>query len=173
MKRYVFLCLVMISYSLQAAVFSLHDGLTSSKGWLGGLAKVAECVVKSDGFLQEVAAFKKYDLTTDAPAQVAAKIKEAKTGLELSTYKPWYRYTKSIAYTVPGKSNTTYFNLYKNPRELTEMINTVIHEWLHILGYSHGTNSSRGKENTVNYRVGTIAEKWAKVCRCQLSKVCQ
>lgn len=165
MKRYVFLCLVMFSYSLQAATFNLHKGLTSSKTWLGDVARVSECVVHNDQFLTEVGNFPKYDFTTDTPKEVERKMRAALTRpvtVEFSTYTKYF--SKTIAYRNTG-GTTVYFNLKRNPRAIEEMLDTGIHEWLHVVGYGHGDNYATGKQDSVPYRVGSIAAKYINVCK--------
>lgn len=164
MKRSVFLSLVLVSYSLHAAVFNLHQGLTSSKGWLGEVARVAECVVADKAFLYDVAQQSKFTHTDLTPYEVAKKIRNSTTPVKLTTYKTINPWSKAIAYRNIG-SDVVYFNLRKNPRELNEMVNTAIHEWLHVVGFDHGGNRKKGKQDSVNYKVGKIAEKYTGGCK--------
>lgn len=162
MKRYVLLGLVLASYSLQAAVFQVHQGLTTSKVWLDQVAKVAECVIRNQDFLSEVSRFPKYTHTTKTPGEVAKALGGARQSIELSTFTKLF--SKTIAYRNPG-SNIVYFNLRKNPRAIKEMLNTAIHEWSHVVGFVHGDNYANGKQDSVPYRVGGIAEKYTEVCK--------
>jgi hypothetical protein len=162
MKRIFFLWLVFVSYTLGAATFVAHDGLTTSKQWVNGLTSIAECVTKNEAFLKEIGQFPKYDYTTKTPAQVESALRSDKSKMELSTYQAPF-WSKAIAYRNIG-DNTIYFNRRKNPRQYAEMINTVIHEWLHVAGFDHGNNYATGKQNSVNYHGGLIAEKYVGVC---------
>jgi hypothetical protein len=166
MKRLLLLSLLMLSYTATGAIFSVHKGLTTSKGWMTTTAKVAECVLENKEFLKEVGAFKKYDFTDKTPAQVEAILTKVGTlhPVELTTYAPKWRPSKAIAYRNPG-STTIYFNIYRNPRDQKEMVNTIVHEYLHILGFDHGGNSSKGKQNSVNYAVGAMSEKYVEGCK--------
>jgi hypothetical protein len=145
---------VIWSFAPETAVFHVRSTLP----YISKVADVGNCIVKKPEFLAEVAAFPKYDYTTMSPTEVAHKLKEFHS-VTLSTY--WKPVTKSIAYTV---KNTTYFNTARNPRPIPEMANTAIHEWTHVLGFGHGDNWSKGKENSVPYRVGSIAEKYVGGC---------
>jgi hypothetical protein len=169
MKRYVFLGLLAFSYTLQAAVFNLHKGLTTSKTWLGDVARVTECVVRNEQFLTEVGNFPKYTHTDKTPKQVeqalrAALVPGKEISVHLTTYKTRWPWSKTIAYRNVG-DNTVYFNLWQNPREISEMLDTATHEWLHVVGFGHGNNSSRGKQDSVPYRVGSIAAKYIQHCK--------
>lgn len=157
----VFMSLMALDAS--SKTFTVHDGLTSSKSWMNGLGDVAECVKNNDAFLKEVGSFKKYDLTTKTPSQVEQMVRSSSLSIELTTYTPWNMFSKAISYRNTG-SNVVYFNTRKNPRPIPEMVNTLIHEWLHVVGFDHGNNYAAGKENTVNYAVGSMAEKYVKGC---------
>lgn len=134
----------------------------SSLPWLKSLGSVAECVIANDEFRKEVSAIPKFDFTTRTGPQVVSDLREV-NGVVVSTYKTKYKYSKTIAYRPVGKKEI-YFNLRKNPRDYESMINTMIHEMLHVAGYGHGDNSSRGKQNAVPYKVGKISEKYVSIC---------
>jgi hypothetical protein len=82
----------------------------------------------------------------------------------ITTYRSKNPFSKAIATTYGSDKQNMYLNTRANPRKPKYMINTVIHEKLHLNGYSHGSNSNVGKENTVNYYTGSLGEKYAKDC---------
>lgn len=135
----------------------------SSLGYIQKVALVANCVIQNEEFLKEVGAFKKFTFTDKTPLDVMNSLKGF-SPVVISTYKTKNPFTKVIATTYASDKTTIYFNTRMNPRDMSSMINTAIHEGLHLSGYSHGDNSSIGKEDSVNYRVGTIAEKYTAKC---------
>jgi hypothetical protein len=137
-------------------------GVKSSLPWMKSLGATAECVINNADFQKEVSAIEKFDYSTRKGKQVVADLAAMK-GVEISTYKTKNPFSKTIAYTYGG-AKTIYFNTRKNPRDFKEMVNTVVHEASHIVGYGHGNNSSVGKQKSVPYWVGAIAEKYVLHC---------
>jgi hypothetical protein len=132
----------------------------SSLDYIKKVASVTNCVIKNEDFLKEVESFPKYTFTTKTPKEVADSLRNMKT-VTLSTFQTKNPFSAAIASTING---TVYFNTRRNPRTMNEMLNTSIHEGLHVNGYSHGDNFPKGKEDSVNYRVGMIAEKYLSKC---------
>jgi len=76
------------------------------------------------------------------------------------TFNPW---SAAIAMTKKSEPGVIYINTRKIARrDEADYINTLVHEFMHIVGYSHGSNSPKGKEDSVPYRMGSIAEDWAR-----------
>lgn len=145
----------------------------STLSWLAEVGKVANCVVKQPDFIKEVSEHKQFDYTSDSSKTVAEKMAKF-TPVILTTYTK--NCSSAIAYRNVG-SNIVYFNLGKNcklqrlnPRAMKYMINTAIHERLHVVGYGHGDNNSKGKGNSVPYGVGDLAEKYADRCKALVSQ---
>lgn len=136
---------------------------SSSLQWMKDLAKVSDCVIKNEDFLKEVESFPKFTHTTKTPKEVADSLRNPKPVI-LSTYRTKNPLSKVIATTYNNDRKHVYFNLRKNPRAMASLLNTSIHEALHLYGYSHGDNSSIGKQNAINYRIGKMAEKHVKGC---------
>ena len=160
MLKLIFLAL--FSSAVGAATFEVHPGLTTSKAWLTELAQVVSCVSRQEALIIEVARSKPFTHTKDAPGVVAKKMLEDQSKVVFSTYRS-RPFSKTIAYRNVG-SNIVYFNTRKNPRDTAQMVNTGIHEWLHVAGYGHGSNSAKGKGESVNYAVGKMAEKYVQFC---------
>jgi hypothetical protein len=164
MKKIFILGLLVLSYQVQAATFNIWPGLTSSKPWMTDVAKVAECVLKDDDFLTEVGNFKKYTFTDQSPKAVEALMRSTKKDAVYSTYWAKKKSTVTVAFRNKG-SNIVYLNLWKHPkkknRAMDKMVATYIHEWLHILGFGHGSNNMKGKEDSVPYMVATISKKYS------------
>lgn len=135
----------------------------SSLPWVKELINKANCVVNSQDFLNEVKAWPKFTYS-DATGEDVYKSILNLHKVNVETYQTKNPWSKAIATTYAGVNDTVFLNTRRNPRDMKYMINTVLHEPLHLVGYSHGDNSPAGKENSVNYRVGSIAEKYADSC---------
>lgn len=141
-------------------VFSAKSDLP----YIHEVARISSCVVNNEEFLKEVESFPKYDYTDKSSKDVAENLKNSRNIL-ISTYKTKSPWSKVIATTYKSDRKTIYFNTRKNPRKMEYMVNTAIHEGLHLLGWSHGDNSSKGKSKSVNYAVGDMSEKYVKDCK--------
>lgn len=158
MKNILFLLFFFYSYVVVAS-FTAKSSLL----WVSSLAEKANCTIKNKDFLKEVEGFK-FTHTIHAGAKVAKDIK-ALPSIKIATYKTKNPFSKAIATTYPSDKETVYLNLRANPRDMESMVNTVCHEATHILGYSHGDNSPKGKENSVPYKVGSLCQKYFKNCK--------
>lgn len=73
--------------------------------------------------------------------------------LELFEYS-----SKTIGYTYPDTKriwiNKKYFSKYK----IQQVANNLMHEWMHKLGFNHGTNWDAKRDFSVPYAVGYIFE---------------
>ena len=143
-------------------VFSTNSGLQYMKDLVG----VANCVINNISFLDEVEAFPKYTYTDKTSKEVSASLRNSIPTV-FTTYRSKNPFSRAIATTFTG-DDVIYFNTRKNPRSVPEMINTLIHENLHLNGWSHGDNSPIGKGDSVNYRVGSMAEKYTELCEQKL-----
>jgi len=84
-------------------------------------------------------------------------------------YRPWWRWSKAVAYFSKKKPNQININRYKIPhRSINDYIETLVHEYVHLIDnkylqfdFGHGDNSSNGKQNTAPYSIGRIARKLA------------
>lgn len=98
---------------------------------------------------------KDFDFTTDTLDQILRRLQE-KVRLKISTFQPDSNQMVTVAYHQGG---TAYFNKHKLERTTCSMINTLVHEYMHFVGYSHGDNSPVGKENSVPYYFGNRAQE--------------
>lgn len=119
--------------------------------WLKELVDQGNKKLNDPVFRRKVKAVKEFDMSDHDGRQVLANLLQVRCQVKL--YKSKWPWSKAIAYTI---GNSIYLNTRKNPRELKSMLNTLIHEAAHCADYSHGNNSSVGKENTVPYKVGSL-----------------
>lgn len=146
--------------TLKKEVFTTRSSLP----YMAEVARISNCVAGNTEFLKEVELYPKFTFTDKTPAQVAESLKNPKP-VVLSTYRTKNPWSAAVAATI---GDEVYFNTRKNPRDMSEMIETSIHEGLgHIQGYGHGDNYPRGKENSVPWALGTMAAKYVTACEKQ------
>lgn len=107
----------------------------------------------------------KFTYTDKTPEQVFNHIASNHQDMTatIKSWKPFNRWTSAIATTFKNKPGEIYINMRKiGQRSVAEYVNTLVHETGHILGYSHGSNSPKGKENSLPYWLGQKAEEWAR-----------
>jgi len=138
----------------------------SNLPWVHELQEAANCVIKKESFAHSVREVTGFTYSDKSGVVVYEDLTDSRT-CTISTYKTkWYSPFKYVvmATTWPSDKEKLYLNLRVNPRPMPDMIETVIHECLHLKGYSHGDNSRIGKENSVNYKVGALAKKNSDGC---------
>lgn len=95
------------------------------------------------------------------PENIIAAIKASEDfPVQVKTYGWWKdRYSKVLAY---HENGTIYLNSYKILRPECEVINTLVHEYMHRLGFSHATNRVKGqaRDMSVPYWFGDKAEEY-------------
>jgi hypothetical protein len=106
-------------------------------------------------FKGDIVQKKEFDFTTDTLEQILQRLQD-KVRLKISTFRPDEKQMVTIAF---HKGGTAYFNEHKLERTSCSMINTLVHEYMHFVGYSHGDNSPVGKENSVPYYFGNRAQE--------------
>ncbi len=101
--------------------------------------------------------------TTDTSKVIAHYLKLTFKTYEINvvTYKPWWRWSKAIAYVNKKNPFEIHLNAYRLPkRSIDDIVATLCHEISHSAGYGHGSNKkSKSKMNSVPYKVATIAKK--------------
>jgi len=149
-----------INTNTQVDVFSYRSNLP----WVKNLSDASNCTINLSQFQDALSRIESFDMSEDNGKQVLENLLD--TRVAITTYKSKNPFSKAIATTYANDKTSIYLNTRRNPRAMKDMVNTSLHESLHIAGYSHGDNSSIGKENTVNYKVGEIAgEHYEKYCK--------
>jgi hypothetical protein len=135
------------------------------------LLKIHAAAVLADQFFESelhvILGKDKFTHTDETPEQVFNKIASNHKDMviEILPWKPFNRWTAAIATTFKNKPGKVFINVRKiNQRSVGDYVNTLCHEALHCapLNYGHGSNSPKGKENSVNYWLGAQSEEWAK-----------
>ena len=142
--------------SYWAGSYFVANKKKNSPKWLRSACIHANQCVESENFQREILKVGKFDYSNDTGAQVLTNLLKKEKTVFVDTYKSKNPWSKAIAYT---SGQFVYLNARKNPRDIAEMVNTLLHERCHVVGYSHVNNSSAGKENSVPYKIGSIAEE--------------
>lgn len=106
-------------------------------------------------FKRDIIKKKDFDYTTDTLPEILKRL-EDKVRLKVRTFEPTSRQMVTVAF---HKGGTAFFNEYKLERKTCSMINTLVHEYMHFVGYSHGDNSPEGKASSVPYYFGNRAQE--------------
>lgn len=155
-KSLYLILLMAISFSFTEVKAESFFQLKSTLSYLPEAIQIADLVMKDEDFQNEVRAITSFKDSKENGHQVVITMLSPKKAT-VSTYKTFNPYSKTTAYTTGG---AVYFNRWSNPRPMKEMVNTLVHERLHVLKYYHYGNSWKGNENTVPYKVGAIAERY-------------
>lgn len=144
---------------------TLPFSTSSELSWLKEAVAVANCVFTKETFFKEIESFPRFTHANGlSPKEVAQEVRKSKS-VKIEIFRPKYPLSKMVATTFNDKPDTVFLNKYKHPREIRSLVNTLMHERLHWMGFSHDGNPSVGKQDSANYRVGTIAEKFVEECK--------
>lgn len=134
----------------------------STLSWVKLAVDAADCVTINPEFHQEIINYQKFAHYDGSSTQIVKDLLSDKKA-EVSTY--YKRFTKARAYRNVG-TNKIWLNRAKLGYVDPGLVNTMIHERLHVLGYNHQGNNKYKYNNveSVPYKVGKISEKYAEKC---------
>lgn len=140
-------------------LFSARTQDVNKYPWLSKSIDCAHKIINSDLFRNQIKAIKQFDYapTTTNGAMVLDRLNTAKTVSVRMYYK---RFGSAIAYTYYDAAEIYLNTKWKRP--ISEIVNTLVHESTHTVGYSHGDNYAAGKQNSIPYKLGDVAESVAK-----------
>ncbi|ODB36410.1 hypothetical protein BB427_15845 [Pseudoalteromonas sp. BMB] len=112
-----------------------------------------------------------FDYSAYSAKDIAGFMRDKEKIVEVKLYRPrWPRHRKTNAYTDPKYPNTLFYNSKKLWRGIGNIVNTIVHEYVHSVDftedhnsrvdYGHGNQSSSGKGNAAPYWIGDLAEKF-------------
>tara|TARA_R110000850_G_scaffold24887_5_gene72377 strand:- start:5628 stop:6212 length:585 start_codon:yes stop_codon:yes gene_type:complete len=131
--------------------------------WVVEAIKVANCVLNHPDFKKKIEEIEKFDYSELNGVQVYAEYSNgSKCGVR--TYKTKNPWSSAIATTYNTDKEFLYLNTRKFPFTVGKNVGVLSHECGHLKGFSHGDNRSAGKENSVNYKVGSIAQEISELC---------
>lgn len=101
-----------------------------------------------------------FTYTKSTPTEVSRKLKEFYEGSSITvlTYRSRNPWSSATAYYSSSRPFVVNLNSRKN-RTVSDWGATIIHEVAHAAGFGHGNNSSKGKGNSVPYRLQVLAKQ--------------
>lgn len=134
----------------------------STLQWMKDLERVANCVKIKPEFYAEI---RNTTFTMNNGKNSDQIAKELKGGsFTIETFSKWNPFSKQIAtHSIGG--DKILLRVQMHPRPMAEMIETVFHEPMHLLGYFHdGNYNTEENRKTVPYKIGEIARKHIEGC---------
>jgi len=116
--------------------------------------KLVEKHYKDRSFLKLVKGVSQYNHTRDTAAMVADKIKDSQLQIFVKSYTSKNPWSLAIGY---AKGNEIFLNTRKMDLPLGERAGNIMHEAMHLLGYTHrGNRPNTYNKGTVPYKVGNL-----------------
>jgi hypothetical protein len=158
--KYLLLLLISCSQPVKNLI-PIEEKFTHFKSYTyGDVAGVANCVL----FLPEFKVLVE-GLTYTFTKKTGAEIYQDLISPKQTAIKPFW--TRNIFSNMVGTTfrgdDTIYFNA-RQTRKLENWVNTAFHERLHVLGYSHGDNKPKGKQDAPHFKIGLIAQGLVHKC---------
>jgi hypothetical protein len=102
---------------------------------------------RDKSFMDELMKVKTFNHTKDSGADVAHKLLEASIEITVMPYRTWNIFSKVVGH---AQGTVIFVNTRKLDLPIEERVENLMHETLHIIGYSH-------QGNYVNkYNLGTV-----------------
>lgn len=126
--------------------------VSTYKAQIDDIIAQAECILKDSTFHEEILAVGQYTLTEDSPTVIVEKIKASTAQAEVKTYSKTF--TSAVAY---REGNSIYINSPKfNKRPSKDWVGTLVHEYLHLVGYNHSFWVSKIDLDSPTYKIGSL-----------------
>ena len=120
--------------------------------------EVANILVKNVKFLEGIGKMEKFDFSTLSGAEIASWFQPQT--IEIKLYKPFNCFSRALGKSL--KNRVVYLNARKLDRPVESLVNTIIHELIHVLDVDekcgHGDSWAKGKEDSAPYKIGGFAE---------------
>lgn len=129
------------------------------------LVAVSNCVINKKSFQDELKSIENFTNIEENGEHVLNKILKSKQGFVNFYTQNWfaYKFTPVHGYVNNG-SDQIYINTRTFGRENKSVVNTIVHEMSHVAGYKHQGNSPKGNQESVPYKVGSVAENNVEGC---------
>jgi hypothetical protein len=146
---------------------------TGDKRIQEAIGKANKLFEAASTFFDEIKRIEDFDQTSITGTQLVEEVIKVENNkqpdLEVHV-KPYNSTnTKATAYFTSRQPDSIYVNSAKFKRSVYSLVNTLVHELMHVLDhrvgryeFGHGSNDRTGKENTVPYKVGYLAYVYAK-----------
>jgi hypothetical protein len=136
--------------------------------------KILRCVKRANDILEdldfygEIAQKNSFDMSTASPTYIAKKMREKFPKLNCNVKTYYKKWSRANAFFEPSNPTFININLAKLNRTDESIVATIIHEWVHMVdgvdkqeSFGHGSNSSKGKQNTAPYWIDNLAESFS------------
>jgi len=122
---------------------------------------IAENLFKPESLMmQEMKEKNDFKYNSGTGIEVYNKILNCKTIAPVFTYRPKLPWSKAMGY---SDGTAIHLNLRKlDTFNLSELIGLTVHEYLHLVGFSHGSNFPSAEKNqySVNYFCSQNIKRW-------------
>lgn len=119
-----------------------------------------------EDFYKEISSLEDFKCSKKSPKEIAEIIKNSKLEVEIKLYKPKWVFSKVNGYFVPQYPNQLFLNARKIWRDSDEILNTIIHEYIHALDYNNNNeliefgHDCGIHEGTAPYVIGNLAQEF-------------
>jgi len=132
-------------------IFRISNNFNTLDGY-----KITLAVNTAEMFLQHklsvILGQSSFTFTDDTPERVFNHLASEFTAYQngrapilVEPWKPFNPWTSAVATTFKNKPGVIFINVRKiNQRSAIDYARTLVHEWAHVSGYGHGSNSNQG-----------------------------
>lgn len=106
-------------------------------------------------FKPDILGKEKFSFSEESLAEIIERLKSPKF-MRLRTFDGSAENGHVFAYQSEGAA---YLNRDRLNRKACSLINTLVHEYMHFVGYSHGDNDPNGKQESIPYYFGDRAQE--------------
>lgn len=119
----------------------------------------AERILNDEGFIDLVSKTRFTHIGENASNNYMSVSQQIRKRIpaEIYFYKTKWPWSAATAYT--DNRGRIFINTRKLNRSLKSLVNTIVHEYMHCIGFNHGDNYyTPAKANTAPYKVGSMVE---------------
>jgi hypothetical protein len=121
-------------------------------------------------FWDAIRAHPEFDYTDLTPSEIERRLREANATITVKLWRPNAGgFSRTVAVTDSRYPRTVFYNKHKLNRGVANIVNTIVHEYVHNVDYfddgnknieyGHGSQSAAGKSNRAPYWIGDLAER--------------